>query len=267
MFHPSRGGVRGGKDQFSWEAVKEDKYRENYLGHSLMAPVGRWQKGKDLTWYAKDKAGESSRKAAEREELRRIKEAEADAMAVALGVKKKKTIESNVTQEELRHALKNTDSDEEDGHSRGLEEKGLGYGRSTRLIPSTGSNAIEIMNAPAPTTLKDEDRVSYSSVQERETATVEKKKKKEKKSKKHKSDKKKRRRHGDYIESEDEEERSRPRRHRRRDDSEDEHSRRSHRRRDRNDSDDNSGHGSHHRRRRHSSDIESDRRSHYERRR
>ncbi|KAL0084611.1 kinase phosphorylation protein-domain-containing protein [Phycomyces blakesleeanus] len=45
MFHPSRGGVRGGKDQFSWDSVKEDKHRENYLGHSLMAPVGRWQKG------------------------------------------------------------------------------------------------------------------------------------------------------------------------------------------------------------------------------
>lgn len=31
--------------QFSWEDVKQDKYREYYLGHSLMAPVGRWQKG------------------------------------------------------------------------------------------------------------------------------------------------------------------------------------------------------------------------------
>ena len=32
MHHPSRGGVRGGKDQFEWESVKTDKHRENYLG-------------------------------------------------------------------------------------------------------------------------------------------------------------------------------------------------------------------------------------------
>jgi hypothetical protein len=31
--------------EFSWDEVKADKYRENYLGHSIKAPVGRWQKG------------------------------------------------------------------------------------------------------------------------------------------------------------------------------------------------------------------------------
>lgn len=31
--------------EFSWDDVKVDKHRENYLGHSIKAPVGRWQKG------------------------------------------------------------------------------------------------------------------------------------------------------------------------------------------------------------------------------
>jgi hypothetical protein len=37
--------------QFTWEAVKDDKFRENYLGHSLMAPVGRWQQGNCLKQF------------------------------------------------------------------------------------------------------------------------------------------------------------------------------------------------------------------------
>ncbi|ORZ38368.1 kinase phosphorylation protein-domain-containing protein [Catenaria anguillulae PL171] len=84
MFHPVRGGNRGGRDQFSWDEVKNDKHRENYLGHSVMAPVGRWQNGRDLTWYAKDGKDADAAKQAAQDELARVRAAEEEAMMVAL---------------------------------------------------------------------------------------------------------------------------------------------------------------------------------------
>ncbi|KAF2811761.1 uncharacterized protein BDZ99DRAFT_461758 [Mytilinidion resinicola] len=80
-------GSRGGRADFKWEDVKADSQRENYLGHSLMAPVGRWQKGRDLNWYAK--GDEDSKEVAAQklaEEKRKLKEAEEDAMLVAMGL-------------------------------------------------------------------------------------------------------------------------------------------------------------------------------------
>ncbi|KAF2432289.1 hypothetical protein EJ08DRAFT_648346 [Tothia fuscella] len=81
-------GSRGGRSEFKWEDVKNDSQRENYLGHSLMAPVGRWQKGRDLGWYAKgDQSADAMTEAEKRkEEIRKIKEAEEDARLVALGL-------------------------------------------------------------------------------------------------------------------------------------------------------------------------------------
>lgn len=54
MFHPTRGGTRGGAAEFSWSDVKADKDRENYLGHSINAPTGRWLNGRDVRWFEKD---------------------------------------------------------------------------------------------------------------------------------------------------------------------------------------------------------------------
>ncbi|SAL96074.1 hypothetical protein [Absidia glauca] len=198
MFHPTRGGTRGGRDQFSWEDVKTDKDRENYLGNSLMAPVGRWQKGKDLTWYAKEKNSEERRRA-QQAELLKLKEAEEDAMAIALGVKKKKTIESNVTKEEIKHALNRDgeDSSEDEG------EKGLGFGRNTRITMATGSNSVEIMNkgqdfSSIPSGAANNNNTSSSANDLNDHSdihTSSKKDKKKKKTKKHKHRHSKKHRH------------------------------------------------------------------------
>ena len=102
MFEPIRGGTRGGQGEFKWSDVSADKDREvcvlffrcffytedihivqNYLGHSTNAPTGRWQKNKDIHWYSRDLKSTSEERT---EEIRQIKEAEAEALSVALCV-------------------------------------------------------------------------------------------------------------------------------------------------------------------------------------
>ncbi|EPQ32087.1 uncharacterized protein PFL1_00285 [Pseudozyma flocculosa PF-1] len=84
MYHQSRPGARGGAGNFSWEDVKNDKDREFYLGNSVNAPQGRWQAGRDIHWYNKDKASDKDEE--RREELRRVKKMEEEALYAKLGI-------------------------------------------------------------------------------------------------------------------------------------------------------------------------------------
>ncbi|KAG0056777.1 hypothetical protein BGZ83_003395 [Gryganskiella cystojenkinii] len=158
MFHPTRGGTRGGADQFKWEDVKEDKHRENYLGNSLLAPVGRWQKGRDLTWYAKagkDGQDESTVQDEKKAEIQSIKDAEAEAMAAALGYKTKRKIETNVTENELKSAIGKNNA----GPSNEMDEKlkelstsqGLGFGRRAAMPLADQKEAFRSKPATKPT--------------------------------------------------------------------------------------------------------------------
>jgi hypothetical protein len=81
MYEPTRGGTRGGQAEFKWSDVSQDKNREHYLGHSINAPTGRWQKNKDVHWYNREKKQTDEEKQLE---IAKIKEAEREAMSVAL---------------------------------------------------------------------------------------------------------------------------------------------------------------------------------------
>lgn len=130
-------GSRGGRGEFNWTDVQNSSRREHYLGHSLMAPVGRWSKGRDLNWYAKANGDEqdgedpAQRAARERkEEIRRVKEAEEDALARALGLpvpdRNNANMEPVSDKREVDKVVKETSGiDYEAG-------KGIGFGRPSQ---------------------------------------------------------------------------------------------------------------------------------------
>uniref|UniRef100_A0A3P9KFH9 Chromosome 1 open reading frame 35 n=1 Tax=Oryzias latipes TaxID=8090 RepID=A0A3P9KFH9_ORYLA len=184
MFGSSRsGGIRGGQDQFNWDEVKVDKHRENYLGNSLMAPVGRWQKGKDLTWYAKDKKGGAP--LSKEEELAAVRAAEEEALMAALGHKNIKRQPTGLTKEDLVEVCRREEVDGEEKDVDRISGLGSSSAGSRKMVLSQKEKEAAKMGLQIFTV----SRLSTSSIL-RES----KKKKKEKKSKKAKKKKKKRQR-------------------------------------------------------------------------
>ncbi|XP_014492863.1 multiple myeloma tumor-associated protein 2 homolog [Vigna radiata var. radiata] len=154
MYHPTRGGVRGGRDQFTWEDVKVDKHRENYLGHSIKAPVGRWQKGKDLFWYTRDKKSQNAEMEAAKEEIKRIKEEEEQAMREALGLAPKRANRpqgNRLDKHEFSELVKrgSTAEDLGAGHAEAARVQGLGFSREPRPWEEPGSSKLSVDDAPA----------------------------------------------------------------------------------------------------------------------
>ncbi|XP_017281502.1 multiple myeloma tumor-associated protein 2 isoform X1 [Kryptolebias marmoratus] len=201
MFGSSRsGGLRGGQDQFNWDDVKVDKHRENYLGNSLMAPVGRWQKGKDLTWYAKDK--KTGKPLSKEDELAAVRAAEEEALMAALGHKNIKRQPTGLTKEDLVEVCRR---DEADGEERNVDRiSGLGSSSagSRKMVLSQKEKEAAKIGLPIFTHHKTEGHPETSTTktsqsvakQEMEQNRPEsKKKKKDKKSKKEKKKKRQRR--------------------------------------------------------------------------
>uniref|UniRef100_A0A0E0EP08 Uncharacterized protein n=1 Tax=Oryza meridionalis TaxID=40149 RepID=A0A0E0EP08_9ORYZ len=189
MYHPTRGGVRGGRDQFKWDDVKVDKHRENYLGHSIKAPVGRWQKGKDLFWYTKDKKSDSED--ALKEEIRRVKEEEEHSMREALGLAPKRSSRpkgNRLDKHEYAELIKrgSTAEDLGAGHAEAAQVQGLGLYKSKRRREERGGE-------------KERKRERHSEGKERRRDKHEKRSRHESddRSKRHRKDKHKRRHDSD----------------------------------------------------------------------
>lgn len=133
-----------------------------------MAPVGRWQQGKDLSWYARageDDGGDSARKAEEEraEEIRRVKEAEQDALSRALGLPvAPKTKNANMTPLGGKHvemAIKET-ADDDDGEEQGARGVGFGvFGGTPGMDKGTSGERIEAVGVD-PTAARKSHRSS-----------------------------------------------------------------------------------------------------------
>lgn len=84
MSNQIRPGVRGGRDQFNWNQVKEDKQRLNYLGSSIHGVPDKFKRGRPETfWYAKEE--KTITKVSEKSEIVEVQAKERQMMEKLLG--------------------------------------------------------------------------------------------------------------------------------------------------------------------------------------
>ncbi|KVI07399.1 Kinase phosphorylation domain-containing protein [Cynara cardunculus var. scolymus] len=137
MYHPSRGGVRGGRDR------------------------------KDLHWYARDKKSKEADMEAAKEEIRRIKEEEEQAMREALGLAPKRSAKpqgNRLDKHEFSELVKrgSTAEDLGAGHAEAAHVQGLGFAKapkaweeSSSAQPTVTMEAPKITNVPASPSTRD----------------------------------------------------------------------------------------------------------------
>ncbi|XP_027914956.1 nucleolar protein 58 isoform X2 [Vigna unguiculata] len=110
--------------------------------------------GKDLFWYTRDKKSQNAEMEAAKEEIKRIKEEEEQAMREALGLAPKRANRpqgNRLDKHEFSELVKrgSTAEDLGAGHAEAARVQGLGFSREPRPWEEPGSSKPSMDDAPA----------------------------------------------------------------------------------------------------------------------